>query len=173
MEIRIIIDKISGQSFVQNPELSDPHLIKMKDYVEIIEKEYNITPISLERYRNTMDAMKRIPPAYFNIFQALSAAGNLGELLIKRNIIGSEKLMQHVIEVSKDKDHHITVTDVERCCQMYDIELEMFLNPSTRFRDIMSIISSFSDSYLKTTWHANSKTIEAMRFYFGYLDKGE
>ena len=116
MEIRIIIDKISGQSFVQNPELSDPHLIKMKNYVEIIEKEYNITPISLERYRNTMDAMKRIPPAYFNIFQALSAAGNLGELLIKRNIIGSEKLMQHVIEVSKDKDHHITVTDVERCC---------------------------------------------------------
>lgn len=168
MEIKIIIDRMNGQSFVQNPELSGSRLIRMEDYAELIEKKHNITPISLERYKNTIDAMKRIPPAYFSIFQALSVAGNLSKLLIKRNIIGSEKLVEHVVEVSKDREHYITVTDIERCCQMYDIELEMFLNPNTGIRDIMSIISSFNDSYLKTTWHVNSKTIEAMRFYFGY-----
>lgn len=124
--------------------------------------------VNLSRYSHIMDAMKHLPFEHIIAFSVLEEAGKDSLDVIKQCVIGSDALHNHIHAVAKDSKHIIKEEDVRNCKAMLDIELEMFLNPDTQIRNIMSIINTFNDSYTKIKWRPNSATLEAMRFYFGY-----
>lgn len=124
--------------------------------------------VNLSRYSHIMDAMKHLPFKYIIVFSDLEKAGKDSLDAIKQCVIGSDALHNHIYAVVKDNIHIIKEEDVRNCKAMLDIELEMFLNPDTQIRNIMSIINTFNDSYTKIKWRPNGITLATMRFYFGY-----